>query len=204
MQKQDKIVEIITSMMLALASLVAAWSAYQSAAWGSEQATAGQVSSRQRLEATRALTRGGQLQILDVMTFMRWMEAARADDQPLAQHHRERFPASLKPAFEAWLKLDPTNNPDVASPFEMPEYAPKAWADVDKAEAAANQASERFQYANNTSTAYVRNTLFTAMALFLGGIAGRFEYRPVRFGMLALAGLMLLIGIGNALALPKI
>jgi hypothetical protein len=50
----------------------------------------------------------------------------------------------------------------------------------------------------------VRNTLFTAMALFLGGIAGRFEYRPVRFGMLALAGLMLLIGIGNAIALPKI
>jgi hypothetical protein len=50
----------------------------------------------------------------------------------------------------------------------------------------------------------VRNTSSTAMALFFGGIAGRFEYRPVRLGMLALAGLMLLIGIGSAILMPKI
>lgn len=204
MQRQDKILEIITSIMLALASLVAAWSAYQASAWGSEQATMAQVTARKRLESTRALTRGGQLQILDVMVFMQWMEAARTDNQPLAQHYRERFTAEFKPAFEAWLKLDPANNPGAPSPFALPEYAPATWAAADKAEEAANQASERFQYANDTSTAYVRNTLFTAMALFFGGIAGRFEYRPVRIGMLALAILMLLIGIGNALAMPKI
>jgi hypothetical protein len=45
-------------------------------------------------------------------------------------------------------------------------------AAADKAEEAANQAAERFQYANDTSTTYVRNTLFTAMALF-------FESSPV-------------------------
>jgi hypothetical protein len=50
----------------------------------------------------------------------------------------------------------------------------------------------------------VRNTLFTAMALFFGGIAGRFSYRPVRLGMLALAALMLLIGMANAITLPRI
>lgn len=204
MRKQDKVLEIITSLMLALASLVAAWSAYQASAWSSEQATMAQVTARQRLETTRALTRGGQLQILDVMVFMQWMEAAKASDQPLTQYYRERFRAEFKPAFEAWLKLDPANNPDVSSPFALPEYAPTVWAEADKAEEAANQASERFQYANDTSTAYVRNTLFTAMALFFGGIAGRFEYRPVRLGMLCLAVLMLLIGIGNAIAMPKI
>jgi hypothetical protein len=204
MQKQDKVLEIITSLMLALASLVAAWSAYQASAWASEQATMAQVTARQRLETTRALTRGGQLQILDVMVFMQWMEAAKANDQPLAQYYRERFSAEFKPAFEAWLKLDPANNPDAPSPFALPEYASTVWAEADKAEEAANQASERFQYANDTSTAYVRNTLFTAMALFFGGIAGRFEYRPVRLGMLCLAVLMLLIGISNAIAMPKI
>jgi hypothetical protein len=204
MQKQDKVLEIITSVLLALASLVAAWSAYQASAWSSEQATMGQATARHRLEATRALNRGGQLQIMDVMVFMRWMEAARADDQPLAQYYSERFPAELKSAFEAWLELDPANNPDAPSPFALPEYAPKAWAAADEAEAAANQAAERFQFANDISTAYVRNTLFTAMALFFGGIAGRFSYRPVRLGMLALAALMLLIGMANAITLPRI
>ena len=69
---------------------------------------------------------------------------------------------------------------------------------------AANTAAERFQFANDASTAYVRVTLFTALTLFLGALAGRFAYRPLRYGMLGLAGLMLLIGIVNALALPKI
>jgi len=40
--------------------------------------------------------------------------------------------------------------------------------------------------------------------LFLGALAGRFAYRPVRYGVLALAGLMLLIALVNAAALPKI
>jgi len=119
-------------------------------------------------------------------------------------NYRERFRAEFKPAFEAWLKLDPENNPDTPSPFALPEHAPAQFSDAVSAEEEANQAAERFQYANNTSTAYVRNTLFTAMALFFGGIAGRFEYRPVRFGMLALAGLMLLIGIDNVILMPKI
>ena len=204
MPKQDKVLEILTSILLALASLVAAWSAYQASAWASEQATMAQVTARHRLEATRAVNRGGQLQIMDVLAFMQWMEATRADNQPLAQYYRERFPAELESAFEAWLKLDPANNPDAPSPFTLPEYAPRVWAAADKAEEAATQASERFQYANDISTAYVRNTLFTAMALFFGGIAGRFEYRPVHLGMLALAALMLLIGIGNAITMPKI
>ena len=86
-------------------------------------------------------------------------------------NYRERFRAEFKPAFEAWLKLDPENNPDTPSPFALPEHAPAQFSDT---------------------------------ALFFGGITGRFEYRPVRFGMLALAGLMLLIRIDNVILMPKI
>lgn len=204
MERSDKVLEIITSIVLALASLVAAWSAYQASAWSGEQATSAQVTARQRLESSRALTRGGQLQIVDAMLFMQWLEAYRADDKPLADYYRARFSTDLTPAFEAWLKLDPLNNPDVPSPFTLPEYSPSNWAKAAEAEESANQASERFQYANDTSTAYVRNTLFSAMALFFGGIASRFGFRPVHLSMLALAALMLVIGLGNVLAMPKI
>ena len=120
------------------------------------------------------------------------------------QHLRVRFRAEFTPAFEAWLKLDPEHNLSAPSPFELPEYAPRAFASADAAETAADKAAERFQFANDASTAHVRVTLFTALTLFLGALAGRFAYRPVRYGVLGLAGLMLLIGIVNALALPKI
>ena len=204
MRITDKQVEIITVVLLALASLLAAWSAYEASAWGSEQATMAQDVAHQRLNATRALTRGGQLQILDVLAYTQWLEASRSKDEALMQHLRARFRAEFTPAFEAWLKLDPEHNPSAPSPFELPEYAPRAFTVADVAETAANTAAERFQFANDASTAHVRVTLFTALTLFLGALAGRFAYRPVRYGLLGLAGLMLLIGIVNALALPKI
>ena len=203
-QLSDKRLEIVTAVMLALASLLTAWSAYQASAWSSEQATAAQTVALKRLEATRALAHGGQLQIVDAIAFGQWLEASRASDQKLAQSYRARFRADFIPAFEAWLKLDPENNPAAPWPFELPEYAPRQIANAYAAEVEASAASERFQFANDTSTAYVRNTLFTATTLFLGALAGRFAYRPVRYGMLALASLTLLIALVNAAALPKI
>jgi hypothetical protein len=203
-QLSEKRLEIVTAVILALASLLTAWSAYQASAWSSEQATAAQTVGLKRLEATRALAHGGQLQIVDAIAFGQWLEASRAWDQKLAQSYRARFRADFIPAFEAWLKLDPENNPSAPWPFELPEYAPKQIANADAAEVEASAASGRFQFANDTSTAYVRNTLFTATTLFLGALAGRFAYRPIRYGMLALAGLMLLIALVNAAALPKI
>jgi hypothetical protein len=204
MQSGEKCLEIVTAVMLAVASLLTAWSAYQASAWSSEQATMAQVIARKRLEATRALAHAGQLQIVDAIAFGQWLEASRSGDRALAQYHRARFRAAFTPAFEAWLKLDPENNPGAPMPFELPEYSLTQAAKADAAEVEAAAASERFQFANDTSTAYVRNTLFTATTLFLGALAGRFAYRPVRYGMLALAGLMLLIRMVNAAALPKI
>ena len=204
MQLSEKRLEIVTAVILALASLLTAWSAYQASAWSSEQATAAQTVALKHLEATRALAHGGQLQIVDAIAFGQWLEASRASDQKLAQSYRARFRADFIPAFEAWLKLDPENNPGAPWPFELPEYAPKQIAKADAAEGEASAASERFQFANDTSTAYVRNTLFTATTLFLGALAGRFAYRPVRYGMLALASLMLVIALVNVAALPKI
>jgi hypothetical protein len=200
----EKRLEAITVMILALASLLAAWSAYQASAWSSEQATMAQLAARKRLDATRALSRAGQLQLVDAMAFGQWVEATRSGDQELAEYQRARFRAGFRPAFEAWLKLDPENNVGAPMPFELPEYTLRQFASADAAETEASSASEAFAFANDTSTAYVRITLFTAATLFLGALAGRFTHRPVQYGMLALAGLMLLIGAVNAAGLPKI
>ncbi len=202
MLKRDKIIEIIATVILALASLLAAWSGYQASAWASKQATLALTVGRIRLESTRALTKGGQNQIVDVIVFTQWLEAANRKDQALADYYRARFRDEFKPAFEAWLKLDPANNPDAHTPFSMPEYAPEQFAIAGRLEAEADQAAERFQFANDISTSYVRNTLFIAIALFFGGIASRFDYRPVRIAMLVMAVIMLLTGIGNALSMP--
>lgn len=195
-------VEIFTAILLSLASLLAAWCAYQASAWNSEQASQGQAVARKRLEATRQQTRGGQLLIIDVTSYTQWLQAQRAGDAALAQFIRNGFRKEFKPAFEAWLKLDPENNPDAGTPFERPEYSLTEYRIADAAETAANAAAEAFQRANDVSTAYVRETLFTAMTLFLGAMAGRFSYRGVRLALLALATAVFVAGLVTALALP--
>jgi hypothetical protein len=200
----NKRLEIVTSILLAVASLLAAWCAFQASAWNSNQATASQRTNRLRTESTRALTRSGQQSIVDVITYINWLEATNANDQQLADFYRVRFREEFKPAFDAWLATEPLNNPDAPkTPFEMAEYQLKLTQDAATLETQADEEAQKFAYANTTSTDYVRNTLFIASALFLSSISSRFEYRPVRIAVLVLAALMFLAGLGNAIALPK-
>jgi hypothetical protein len=199
-----KRIEVYTAILLSLASLLAAWCAYQASAWSSEQATQAQTVARKRLEATRELTRGGQYLIVDAEAFGQWLQAQRSGDPQLAQFLRANFRDDFVPAFEAWLKLDPQKNPDAPTPFELPEYSPSQMDAAEQAEAEADLAAERFQFANNTSTAFVRETLFTAMTLFIGAIAVRFEYQGARLGLLGLATVIFILGLVTALALPMI
>lgn len=199
----NKRVEVFTAVILAMASLLAAWCAYQASAWNGEQSEQTQVVARQRLEATRQQTRGGQLMIVDVTSFAQWLQAYRVGDAELATFLRNNFRKDFLPAFEAWLKLDPLHNAAVVrTPFELPEYSLPEYRAANEAEAKANAAAEAVQHANDVSGEYVRETLFTAMTLFLGAMAGRFEYRIARWGLLLLATAVLIVGIVTALALP--
>jgi len=204
MDVKDKQFEIITSILLALASLLAAWCAYQASAWSSNQATAAAKTNLLRTEATQALTRSGQQTVADVVAFTSWLEATSTNNQQLADFYRTRFREEFKPAFEAWLAAQPLKNPEAPkTPFEMSEYQPKLSNEAMALEAQADEAANQFAFANDISTSYVRNTLFIASALFLSGIADRFEYRPVRIAVLVLAALMFLLGLGNAIVYPK-
>ena len=203
-QLREKHIEIYTAFLLAFASLVAAWCAYQAAAWSGEQTVYGAVVANRRLEASRALARSGQLEIVDALQYAQWLEAYRGGDTALANYLRARFRDEFRPAFEAWVKLDPENNPDAPLPFELPEYTRALLDEANAAEAAAMQAAQDVERANANSSAYVRDTLFTAMTLFLGAIAGRFAYPVVRYSLLLMATIMLVLGVVNAAMLPLV
>jgi hypothetical protein len=61
---------------------------------------------------------------------------------------------------------------------------------------------EAGQQANETGDQYVLNTVFLASALFLAGIAGRFEWRAARIAVLLTSAAALGVGILNMIRLP--
>ena len=116
-------VEIISAVLLSLATVLAAWSAFQSAKWSGVQATRFSQASALRMESVRASTAAGGQEQVHVTLFAQWVNAYAAGNTRLATFYFERFRAEFKPAMDAWLATKPLSNPDApSSPFAMPEY----------------------------------------------------------------------------------
>lgn len=199
----EPLAEVIATLVLAFATLATAWSGYQSARWGGEQATSYSQAGALRTESVRASNQAGQLAQIDIGLFTNWVNAYAAGDVRLTDFYEDRFRDEFNPAFEAWLDTEPVNNPEAPpSPFSMPEYK------VSLAEEAAsleNQAADKFeigQEANQISDDYILNTVILASVLFLGGIASRFKAMAARWVIIAISLGILVYGLFNIFTYP--
>ena len=62
--------------------------------------------------STRDSTLAGQLRFYDITAVNNWINAYTQGNTTLATLYEKRFRPELKPTFEAWLALDPFNNPN--------------------------------------------------------------------------------------------
>jgi len=195
--------EIITTIILAIASLLTAWSGYEASQWASIQAISLSQASSKRVEASQAASLGGQDRLLDVTAFAGWLNAIGAQDRALADFYRARFRSEFRPAFDAWLSAGPLENPDVPrTPFELSIYRPRRSAQSAELEAEADALFARGSDASDVSSSYVRVTLYMAAALFFAAISKSFEERSLRFVTIGISVALLLFGAVNLLPLP--
>jgi hypothetical protein len=201
----DPALESLIVGILAIASLAAAWSAYQSNLWGGEQAAKYAQASARRIESTRMSTYAHQLSVVDVLTFSNFVNAYAQGNTELADFYEERFRPDFRPAFNAWMALDPLNNPDAPpSPFAMPEYALPELQQADELEAEASALFEEGQEDNDRGDRYVLNTVILATAMFFSGVAPRLRWFPTRIALVAAALVMLAIGFYNVATYPVV
>jgi hypothetical protein len=190
---EDRRLEILSVVLLALAALSTAWASYQSARWHGEQAQAQTRGTASRLESTRAsgvANREGQI---DVAIFIQWVDARARGETDLEAFYEARFREEFVPAFEAWIAAEPFTNPDAPlSPFAMPEYDLEATRQAARLEAQATAASaearEDIQRADN----YVLAVVLFASALFFAGISTKLGTPRARATILALGYLIFL------------
>ena len=147
--------------------------------------------------------RSGQVLAYDAGTFNAWLQATVKGEEELANVLERRFTPEYKVAFDAWLKLDPLNNPDApAGPGLMDEYEDPVG---EQSAELAKQATETFEeavHARETGDSFVRTTVILAGVLFLIAVGQRFDVRGVRIGVLALAGVFLVYGLVLLASLP--
>ncbi len=133
--RSERILELVATLLLALATLGIAWSGYQGARWNGRQAREYAQSNAARNFANRAATTGAQNRTQDLLNFNRWLEVKTEGNQQLADLYQRRFRPEFLPAFEAWLAEDPLNNPAAeASPLRLPQYQVAALERADRLE----------------------------------------------------------------------
>ncbi len=189
--------ELLATVVLAVATVLTAWSAFQSGKWSGVQATAFSEAGAARTESTRASTTGGQLATIDVTLFAQWAQAISTGNTELSEFWSERFRDEFKPAIEAWIGDEDVNDPSSAvppgTPFELDEYVLE---DLVESERLANEADDlaaKARQANQRSDNYVLTTVLFASVLLFAGISTKFASDTVKILALG-AAIVILIG----------
>jgi hypothetical protein len=202
--RSDRI-EIVATVLLALAAVATAWSSYQASRWNGEQVKAASHANASRTQAARAADLASSQTQIDVATFIQWVDATRAGDTALQHFYEQRFRPEFRPAFEAWLATHPLTDPDApASPFAMPEYQLAATAEARgldaQTEAFAAAVPRNVQRASN----YVLGVVLFAVALFFAGMSAKAHGPGVRKALLAVGAVVFLGAVAWIASLPVI
>jgi ferric-dicitrate binding protein FerR (iron transport regulator) len=143
--------------------------------------------------------------LVDTIAFQQWLTAVGAANAKLAAFTEKRFREEFRPAFKAWLALDPLHDLDAPrTPFTMKEYKVAAQEHADALAAEAETHTLDGSKRGSTGDRYVLAVVLFAAGLFLLGIQTRIgEYR-LRLGLVVVAGLLVVGTTVWLLTLPRI
>lgn len=200
--RRDRYVSIAEAVLLSLVAIMAAWSGYAAAKWGTESSLSLAKASSTRTKANQAAIEATQIRTLDSVDFNAAITAYASHNPLLFRVALKRLRPSALAAVEAWRATKPLTNPKApGDPSDMPQYRIPQQAQAKVLNAKADAYFSRGQSAAGTADKYVRLTVFLAAVLFLVGIGSRLPLPAARYGLLAVAGAMFVVSVVELLLL---
>ena len=201
---RDRVITIIEAVLLAVVAVLAAYSGFAAAKWGTESSLQLAKASAARTEANRAAYQAADLKNFDSLTFNAWFTAYVAKNKTAMRVAEFRFRPDFLVAFNAWMKTHPFTNPNAPKgPTYMPEYRQPELAQANRLDAVADAHYALGETAGGNSDGYVRTTVYLATVLFLVGISGHFRVRAARLGLIGIGGVILVFSSVLLLLAPK-
>jgi hypothetical protein len=198
--KADRRIDTIAAVLLAVAAVATAWSSYQASRWTGEQAKTFAMASASRVESTRSSNLANAQTQIDVAVFIQWVDARLQGDAELAAFYEQRFRAEFKPAFQAWIRTDPFEDPSAPpSPFAMDEYQLAATQEADELSATAEASAELARTYIQRATNYVLGVVLFATSLFFAGISTKLNSTTLR-GIILGVGCVVFISAASWIA----
>jgi hypothetical protein len=199
-----RFIEFAEVAILAIVAIATAWSGFQATQWDGEQSFLYGEASRDRFEAEAESTLAGQELGANSAMFTAWLQAHSAGDATLQTEMSNRFTPDYRKAFDAWLALDPFENPAAPpGPAAMPEYHNPHRAEAERINAAASEKFDTGTEARETGDKYVRATVLFASVLFLVAVGQRFKAHAARLGVNVVAALVLVYTVASVAGIPR-
>src|SRR6476469_5165672 len=119
----DRRLSIAEALLLSLVAVLAAYSGYAAAKWGTESSIELAKASADRARANRFDNDAIVTRTLDSVSFNAWFSAFSVGNKKAEALAVKRLRPGYRPAFNAWLATDPAHNPNAPpGPSYMPQY----------------------------------------------------------------------------------
>jgi hypothetical protein len=215
-------IELIATIIMALAAIATAWCAFQATKWSGIQAIEFSNANAGRVESTRVDAQANTQRAIDVDVFTSWLDAVATEidsgeippvaesgyepaDGTLSAFYYERMRDEFRPALDAWLETEPLTNPDAAaSPFEMEEYQLAAAQEADDLLAQSAVDRQDALDANQNGDNYVLATVGFALVIFFAGVSSKLVARRNRWITIGLAIVLFAGGMVAVVLLPVV
>ncbi|HZO79294.1 MAG TPA: hypothetical protein VFB39_14730 [Solirubrobacteraceae bacterium] len=199
----DRTIAIIEALLLSIVALMAAWAGYSAAKWGTHSSLSLAKASAAGRKASVAQVQATQIRTLDSVSFNAVETAYASHNTRVYRLAVRRLRPGYRAAFQAWVATHPLKNPHAPpDPSYLPQYKIPQQAQATKFNAKATALFSEGESAAGTADKYVRLTVLLAAVLFLVGIGSRFPIRIARYGLIGVAGALLVISVVQLLGLP--
>lgn len=182
--------DLLMTVIMALAAVATTWAGFQSTKWSGVQANSYAGAGAARTESSRKTTEAAGQRIVDVSTFLAWLNALNSElnadpSTPRPESYEPdpnkvsgflftRFRSEFRPAVDAWLATRPLVNPGApATPFAMPQYQLAAETEATRLAAQADDLATQARAANQRADNYVLTAVVFALALFFAAMSQR-------------------------------
>ena len=197
-----RIIEVATVLLLGLATVGSAWSAYQVSQWNGLETDEARIANSHRIDASREYALATQIVAYDAAVVSQFAQAVALDNEALQTFlDATLIRPGFRPIVEEWRQqiadgATPTNL------LENEEYKAGLFAASEAADNEAAAASIRSVEAGSNAEDYVLLTLFFATALFFAGVTASFNTRFTKIVLLTAAAAVLLFAGAQLVAYP--
>lgn len=165
--------EVVSAILLSLATVLSSWCAFQASQWNGEQyfrIDDENIADNKRLqkEIVAVQRRAGESNY-----FLYYLDAMSEGNKQKMDFLQSRFPPHMKVAVDKWIASDPLNNPNAArSPFNLPEYVIPEMLESKQFAAEAAEFKKKANEADKVSDNYLLLSIIISTALFFAGLSG--------------------------------